>query len=181
MAFLGLKIPHEMTKLLAGVEVPGERIAASDLHVTILYFGEDVPIGVLAKCMEVAYGITSATRPFLCGINKVSSFPPGEDGMPIICSVKSPGLLALNGALRSSFDEAGLEYSKKGDYHPHMTMAYATGEEAAEPYEADLPSPIAWTAMEVVIWGGGHGDDRVSVHLPFTVSPTERMAARLVR
>lgn len=181
MAFIGLKVPHETARLLEGVDVPGEKHSASDMHVTVLYLGKDVPVVEVAKSMCAAHQVTSRTRPFLCGLNEVSSFPKGDDGVPVICPVRSPGLVSLNAALRAEFDRLGVGYSKKWpDYRPHVTLSYMAGESDPPEYSAPLPGPVTWTASDMVIWGGDESDQVLSVTMPFVLGPVERAARRLV-
>lgn len=180
MAFIGLKVPHEAARLLRGVDVPGDRLSTSDMHVTVLYLGHGVPVVEVAKAMCAAHQVTSRTAPFLCGIRDVSSFPGGEDGIPVICPVHSPGLHVLNAALRAEFDRLCIRYSKKWpEYKPHVTLSYVTGPDAPRAYSSDLPGPLTWTASDMVIWGGDEGDEVLSVTMPFVLGPVERAARRI--
>jgi len=182
MAFIGLKVPDDASRLLAGVEVPGERHSASDMHVTILFLGQDLPITEVAKAMCAAFQVTSRTRPFVCGVKDVSSFPRGADGLPVICPVVSPGLMVLNAALRAEFDRLGLGYSKKyPEYKPHVTLSYDRVPGGPDSYSAPLPGPLTWTASDMVIWGGNEADEILSVNLPFVLGPIERAARRIAR
>lgn len=180
MAFMGLKVPAGIARILESVkDVPGDRHSASDMHVTILYLGKGLPVTDVAKAMCAAYQVTSRTRPFACGLTEMSSFPGGDDGVPVICPVLSPDLHALQSAMKAEFDRLGVSYlDKYPDYSPHVTMSYVT-DGSLESYGQGLPGPLAWTASELVIWGGDDGDEVLSVSMPFVLGPLERMASRI--
>src|SRR5574338_1033247 len=74
MAFLGIRVPHETGRLLAQVDVPGEKISTSEMHITLLHFQSEWPISELTKSIEATYDIVSKCYPFLVSINKVTSF-----------------------------------------------------------------------------------------------------------
>lgn len=181
MAFIGLKIPHEAARLLEGVEVPGDRFSASDMHVTVIYLGKGLSILDVAKAMCAASGVTSKTTPFLCAVKDISSFPANpNDGVPVICPIHSPGIMALNDGLKAEFSRLGIKFPDKyPEYKPHVTMSYLT--DGQESYSASLPGPLTWTASELVIWGGDDGDGVLSVIMPFVLSPIEKIARRMVR
>ena len=180
MAFVGLEVPPGIARILRGVkDVPGERHSASDMHVTILYLGKGLPVTDVAKAMCAAFQVTSRTNPFACGLTGVSSFPGGDDGVPVICPVQSPGIHELNALLKAGFDKYGIGYSDKyPEYKPHVTMSYVT-DGSVDKYRQDLPGPLAWTASELVIWGGDEADEMLSVSMPFVLGPLERMAFRI--
>jgi len=179
MAAVMLKLPHEAARLLEGVEVPGDRHSASDMHVTLFLLGKDLPVVDVAKAMCAAYQVTSRTRPFTCALGAVSSFPRGDDGVPIICPVVSPGLMGFRAALKAEFDRLGIGYSKKfPEYKPHVTLSYCS-DEGLDTYSSPLPGPLTWTASDMVIWGGDHADHVLSVNMPFVLGPVERAARRL--
>ena len=180
MAFIALKVPAGIARILETVrDVPGERLSASDMHVTILYLGKAIPVTDVAKAMCAAFQVTSRTSPFACGLTEVSSFPGGDDGVPLICPVQSPSLHELQSALKAEFDRLGVGYSNKWpEYKPHVTMSYV-GDGSLDEFQQPLPGPLAWTASELVIWGGDDGDEMLSVSMPFVLGPLERMAFRI--
>ena len=179
MAFIGLKLPHETARLLSEIDVPGKLEAPSSFHITLLYIGDDVAVDTLAEAMKATLAVTEQTRPFTVSTSRVIAFPPGDGKHPIICPVSSDSLHDLQAKLRSSYDAAGIEYSKKfPEYKPHVTLSYA--EETIE--ERRLPT-VEWGAHECVLWGGDSGDKRLVMAFPFSIdtSPAtieERVAKR---
>lgn len=181
MAFIGLRVPADAARLLESHEVPGERLSASDMHVTILYLGKTVPMVELAKAMVAAYGVATRTSPLSLAIDRVTNFPVGPDGWPLICRIESPELQKLSADLRAEFTRLGLPFNNKWpDYKPHVTMAYLKEQQPEGfAFDSPLPGPLPFVVHELTIWGGDDGDGRVHINIPFSLSPAQRMASRL--
>jgi 2'-5' RNA ligase len=177
MAFLGIAVPHEVARLLNQIEVPGEAEDRSDLHITAVYFGSNVPIDEISKAIIVAYEVAGRTRPIPLLVEEVGCFPKGDDGVPIIGIVKSPELMQFQKDLCTSFDKANVNYSKKWpEYKPHVCLAYA--EEPTQPFPV---GPFEWAAYEMVLWGGDSGDDKIFITLPFSMPGKEALFRKLVQ
>jgi len=178
MAFLGLKVPHEAARLLGEIDVPGAKEATGSFHVTLLYIGNDVPIAALAEALKATFSVTSTTRPFTVQTNRVTCFPKNDNDKgksPIICRIDSDPLHDLQAKIRTAYDDAGIEYSKKfPEYKPHMTLAYA--DEEIE--ERRIPT-VSWGAHEIVLWGGDEGDNRLVMHFPFSLDTSHEIAERV--
>jgi 2'-5' RNA ligase len=172
MAALMLRVPHETARLLSEVQYGdvGERESPGEYHITVTYLGKEIPIEQITKAIPIIFGITSKTRPFTVGTDHISTFPPGEDGVPIIARVNSPELHTLRDALWAAFDAAGIPYDKKfPEFKPHVTVGYSKDPLAGEVVNADFPR-IEWGAHELILWGADRGDGRLSVTFPFSVS-----------
>lgn len=177
MAFIGLKVPHETARLLGQVKVDGDKVDLSEMHVTVLFLGSNVPIETVTEATKVAYEVTSQTKPFTVATELVTSFPKNPDGIPIIARVESEPLHELRKALTAAFDAAGIAYDKKyPEYKPHVTLAYLHGAEKAPP-DQKLP-PLEWGAGEMVLWGGDSGDDKLTVTFPFALAPSKSASYR---
>lgn len=163
MAFLGIRIPHETGRLLSQIEVPGEKTSLSELHVTLLYFGDEWPISEISKSLEATYDVVSNFHPFIAKMQKVTSFPKSPDGkVPIITRVESDELHELRDKLAKKFDDEKIEFSKlHKDFKPHVTLAYDDKEPDEEKFH-----PVEFAVSEIVLWGGDHGDDRIFVTFP---------------
>jgi 2'-5' RNA ligase len=141
----------------------------------MLHLGNDLPIEEVAEMIPVAYAVAAKTKPFTVSTSRVTTFPHGPDGTPIICPVMSNELVALRKELADAFDAAGIEYSKKWPvFKPHMTLGYASDPlvDADKVIDLDFP-PITWGAHEFVLWGGDSGDNRVIVNFPLSVAATK--------
>lgn len=180
MSFCGLKVPHETARLLAGLEVPGKKEPTSNFHVTLFFFGDEVPIDKLAKITEITYGVTSGTKPFTVRTSQLTSFPAGDDGRPIICRIESDALHDLRDKIRGALDQAGVEFSEKFPvWRPHVTLAYDTEPEGD--FEEQRIPTIEWGAHELVLWGGDSGDDKLIVTFPLSLGAPGKAAARVAQ
>lgn len=181
MAFLGLQVPQGVSDLFEQIDVPGAREPKHKYHITVLYLGGEVAIDVVAKATLVAYGVVRRAKPFVVSSRLVTSFPGGDDGVPIIARIGSPELITFQAALRKAFDSAGVEYSKRfPEFKPHVTLSYAD----APMQDLTIP-PVVWTVSELVLWGGDDGEKRIVVKLPleydFDVAAALRVASRYQR
>jgi 2'-5' RNA ligase len=177
MAMVGIRVPQDAARLLASVEVPGEKVQRSHSHVTLLMLGDDVPIEEIGKAIVAVYGVAEKTVPFRVAVNSVSTFKGGDNGVPVICPIFAPKLEELHDNLKAALDEAGIEYSKKfPEYRPHVTLSYSP-----EPMK-DMPlGPLEWSCFEVVLWGGDEGDERLSTTFPFALPGKTALWRKLVR
>ena len=177
MAFIGIKVPHEVSRLLSQIEVPGDPVPRDEKHITCVYFGSNVPIDRISKAIVVAYEVAARTKPIQLLIEEVICFPKGDDGVPIIGSVSSLELMAFQEDLCNSLDKAKIEYSKKfPEYKPHVCLAYAE-----EPIKPMAVGPFEWAAYEMVLWGGDSGDDKIFITLPFSMPGKEALYRKLVQ
>jgi 2'-5' RNA ligase len=175
MSFLGLRVPHETARLLGGLDVPGKKEPTSHMHVTMFYFGDEVPIGDLVKVIEVTYGVTSETKPFTVRTSQVTSFPKGDDGVPIICRVESDALHDLRDKIKTAYEGGEVEFNNNyPEYKPHVTLAYDPEGNSFE--EQRIPT-VEWGAHELVLWGGDSGDDKLIVTFPFALGDLADKAA----
>jgi 2'-5' RNA ligase len=172
MALIGFAVPSATARILSEIDVPGTKEPVTNQHITVLHLPGDPSIEELADAMEAAYSVASKIRPFTARVSRVTQFPEGEDGYPVICPVESPELQDVWEALKEACDAKGVEYSKKFPvFKPHVTLAYSE-----EPMEDREILPIEWGAHELVVWGGDRGDRRLVVNLPFTLR--DRVACR---
>ena len=178
MALLSIQVPHEVSRALGSIKVPGTPESRDSHHVTLLYLGKDIPIDDVSKALVVAYRVAEITKPIQLTVDEVSSFPKGDDSYPIICLVKSPELHQLWEALCSAFDDSGVEYDKKFPiYQPHVTLSYHT-----EDLEQKIQvGPIDWVAYEMTLWSGNSGDDAVTIKIPFSFPSKSAMYRKLVQ
>ena len=169
MAFLGLKVPHEIGRLLSSLDLPGEVEPSSSYHVTLFYLGENVPLETLAKAIPVICNVTLKTPPFTVETNEVTHFPAKPTGeIPIIARISSFPLMQLRQELKEAFEAQGIEYSKPfPKYQPHVTLTYLKDTPVPEPKSIHT---VEWGVGEIVLWGGDSADDRLIVTFPFALT-----------
>jgi 2'-5' RNA ligase len=163
MAFLGIKIPHEVGRLLKSIEVPGKKEPDSEYHITIAFFGDDWPVSDAAKTLETTFETLKNFKPFKVKTQKITCFPKGEGGgVPILAKVESEELHKLEKKLKAAYDKEDIEFSKTHkDFKPHITLSYSGKEIDEEKIE-----PIEFMVHEIVLWCGDNGDDRLFVTFP---------------
>jgi 2'-5' RNA ligase len=179
VAFLGIRVPVESGRLVAGLDVPGDKESTSEYHITILCFEDNWPISEISKALEAAYDVVSKVEPFLVKANKVSHFPPREDHpIPIIAPIKSEELQDLHKKLAKAFDADKINFKKTfKDFKPHITLAYSKDEH--DDYKID--PAIEFMVNEVVLWGGDHSDDRIFITFPLKGPERKKHALLLYR
>lgn len=171
MAFLGIRIEPTVARLFRGIEVPGEKVAESEYHITVLMFEDNWPISEVADAMEATFDVVSKQEPFHIKIDEITCFPKREDNpCPIIARVKSKELQELNKDLKKGFDKHKVKYDKTfKDFKPHVTLAYADDEIKTEKIE-----PVEFFVNEIVLWGGDNGDDRIFITFPLKNSEKKK-------
>src|ERR1700676_2321886 len=108
MAMIAIRVPDDIAHMISSIEAPGD--PENNKHVTIVYLGDDVPIEQLAEAVVVCFNVATATKPFSLRSEKVTTFPKGKDGFPVICPVESPPLHALKARLEEALTKAGVSY-----------------------------------------------------------------------
>lgn len=171
MAMIALRVPQDVALMLEGVETPGDNHSASDMHVTILYLGDDTPIANLAMAMVAMHEVASKWSPFLMSVDGVSSFDSNDEGKtPIIAPVESPELHELHEALKESLKTHGVWFSEKyPEYKPHVTLSYA---DEGDANDKTFPKPVTWGAYGLDLYGGNEGMRGPFAHLPFSIPPS---------
>lgn len=166
MAMIALRVPHDTARMLEKLagSMSGDSQTASEMHVTLVYLGDNVSVGTLSRVMLACSYVTSRTTPFSLSVGKIDSFEPGKNGTPVILPVTSNELHALHKAVSEALDTVGIEYSKKWpEFKPHVTLSYVDGMKGS----GFFPSPITWGAFELSIYGDNHGDGGISIAMPF--------------
>lgn len=184
MSFLCVLVPQETSRLLSEFDVPGKKEQKATLHITLFYFGEDVPIDKITKIIKITYETLLDVAPFTVQTNKITYFPKGDDGFPIICPIKSDDLVNLRNKLLKAYKKNKIEFNNKfPDYKPHVCLSYAKDEN-----EKDIKSieckikDIKWGAHEVTLFAGEHeGKDRLVVKFPLTINESEKRKKALAQ
>lgn len=165
MAALMIAVPEETSRILGEIPVEGKREPHS--HITMIHIGKDIPIKVIAGMLPVLYEVTSKTPPFSVSTKKVTNFPAGDDGVPVICRVESPELHKFRAELKVALDEADISYSNNfPEFKPHVTLAYDPDPDAS--YDMSI-SEISWGVSELVLWGSNRGIGRLVIKFPLSL------------
>jgi 2'-5' RNA ligase len=164
MAFAGVKVPEDLGRLIAGLDVPGEKETPSEYHITLCCFGDDWPIKKASKAMEIILDVVKDIEPFTIKADKISHFEPREGKpTPIIILVKSLELEKLHKKITKAFDKYNVKYNKTfKDFKPHITLAYSEGG-----HDDCRMDEIQFTVNSMVLWCGDSGDERLFITFPF--------------
>ncbi len=162
MAFLGIKIPHEVGRLLKKIDVDGKKVPDSEYHITIAHFEDNWPVSDAAKTLETTFEVLKNFKPFKILIKNISCFPKGENGVPILAKVDSKELQKLNKKLKAAYGKKRIEFSKiHKEFKPHITLSYS--DKTIDEKKIDT---IEFIVHEIVLWCGDNGDDRLFVTFP---------------
>jgi 2'-5' RNA ligase len=176
MAFLGLAVPAPTARILSEVDFGkfGDREPPGQFHITMCYLGKEVPIEKVAQMIAPILGVVAETKPFTVSTSRVTTFPANpEDGTPIIALIDSNELHAFRAKVCEALKGAGVSFSEKYAYTPHVTLGYSQDPlvDADKAIDFTIPT-VEWGAHEIVLWGGDTGDNRLIVTFPFSVAQT---------
>ena len=164
MALIGLKIPAEISRLFANVDVPGTRDTSD--HLTMFHMSDDLDPKDIAKICAAVPAIMEKFKPFEAVVKKITTFPDGDDGVPIIGEVISKEMMDLRKRLAKVLDKEKIDYSKNHkDFKPHITLSYHDDKIK----NVKLPTPFKWLVTELVLWGSNKnvgGDNGITVTFP---------------
>lgn len=169
MAIIALEVPNGVAQYLSRLGVPGQVTPNEEMHVTIVQMDCDLTTVDAATVVGIVKDATENVRAFSVVLDHVDCFPANDNGVPIICPVKSDGLHVLHDIVAEALDARGIEYSKRfPTYRPHVTVSWS--QEAVEPMS--LVRPIEWTASHVAMWPYGRGAEQAVKY------PLRRSASR---
>lgn len=170
MSFLALDLAPDTEALFDRLDVPDSAVVEANKHVTLFFIPKkDETLKSFYTATEILRRVITETVPPTLLCTEVTTFPKGDDGFPIICPVRSLGLIELRARLAKLFDLNNVPYSKRFSYKPHLTLGYN---------ETDVPgrklrSPIIWTVQNVTYYFSSEADTNESdlkVTVPFATS-----------
>jgi len=171
MAMIAVPVPYEVGRLFRSIEVDGQRDQSD--HITMLYLGDDVKIDTIAKMVPLIFDITSKQDPFLASCKKITTFPKGDNGYPIISLVDAPQLHDIQKKLKRVLDRKGIKYSDKyPEYKPHVTLGY----HKKKTKNIAFPK-TQWQINEIAIYGGNNHDEKVYVSFPLSLKVPVKKSA----
>lgn len=161
MSILCLTVPLKVAEVLFGLPVPGKKTHPESYHVTLSYLPK-LPIGEVARLMEVTAAYLEKQRPFDTIMDEVGTFPKdsaipqeiaGEKGIPIIVKFQTPYLISFQNGLEKALLEAGFEFSKDyPEFIPHLTLSYSSSQKDRN-FSLNFP-PVSAEHTQVSFWGG---------------------------
>lgn len=145
------------------VAVPGGE-AQSNLHITLLYFGEasEMSLDDQRRLVGVVGEVVLRHRVLKGELTGTGRFVNGEDADPFWVGVDVPGLSAFRSDLLQACVDAGFVPQGKGvdDWTPHVTVAYLDKDTETPPLEF-APRRTEFHNVTVCV-----GQQRVALALP---------------
>ena len=171
MAFIGIKVSADISRLFRGLDLPGEKVSENEQHITILCFEENWAISSVADAMEAAYKVLKDVDPFKVKTDTITCFPKfDKDTCPVIAKIDSEELSEVNKKLKKAFDKAKIGYANNFKvYNPHITLGWAK-----EEIKDIKISPVEFTVTEITLWAGDNGDDRIFITFPLRGIETKK-------
>lgn len=171
MAMIAVPISRDIARLFTQIDVPGER-EPSD-HITLSYLGDKLQTSTITKLMPLILEITSKTSPFLVTCKRITTFPKGDKGYPIIAQLQSEPLNNLREKIIRVMDRQGIEYSKKyPEFKPHVTLSFSK-----KKIKNIRFNKIQWLINSVSLYGGDETDEKIYCQFPFSLDIVSKKAA----
>ena len=164
MSMVSVPVPREVSRLFTTLEIDGNRTPSD--HITILNLGDALLMETIVKTIPFIYNITSNMDPFLVTAKRITTFPSGENGYPIIAPVEAPQLHELHNKLKRVFKRNNINYSDKyPKYKPHVTLGYHN----KKINKIKLPK-TQWQVNEIALYCGDQQDERIYVSFPLSLN-----------
>ena len=174
MSMIAIPISQDVSRLFREIEVDGARDPSD--HITMFYLGDDVKLDTIVDIIPILYECSSEMSPFEATCSRITTFPKGNNGYPVIAEIKSDKLVDLRNKIKKMFDKNKIEYDDKfPDYKPHITLAYSK----KKPKNIKIPSKFKWSINQMALYGGNEADSRIFVNFPFTFG-VEKKAADMI-
>lgn len=171
MAMIAIPISPDTSRLFREIEIDGHRDPSD--HITMFCLGDDIPIKTIQEIIPIIYKITSALSPFEVTCAKISTFPKGDKGYPVIAEIKSNELIELRKKIASALKRNKIPFDNTfKEYQPHITLAYAK----KRPSKIKLPEKATIVVNQIAIYGGDNADSKIFVNLPFSLNVNSKTA-----
>ena len=132
-----------MAKRVNIEDLAGNGLRVGTPHITVRY-------GIDTTDTELIKSKVKHMFPFYISFGKTKSFPPSiysDEVSPLIVSVHSPQLVALNETIDSSLPVIPANFP----YVPHMTLAYIDTNQISKYLDMDLMQGLEFIAKELTI------------------------------
>jgi RNA 2',3'-cyclic 3'-phosphodiesterase len=142
-------------------------IPADRLHITLHYLGafDGLPADVIERAQHAASAI--ALPPVEIALSRIESFHSRRAKRPLVLAGDaSESLLALESALRSALDAAGVATKRGAHFTPHVTLLY--DEHRIAPHEVP---PVTLRARDFALVRSFLGKSRHEVIARWPLTP----------
>jgi len=171
MAMLAVPVSPDISRLFREIEVDAYRDPSD--HITLFFFGDYLEIGRVLKIIPVVFDITSNMKPFEVTTTKITTFPKGDKGYPVIAEIKSPQLEDLRNNIKKAFESKNIKFDERfQDFKLHITLGYSKKKPKSIRFDK-----FKWIISQIGLYAGDNADSRLFVNFPFTlgVSKTAKL------
>lgn len=167
MAMLAIPISQDISRLFREIEIDANRDSSD--HISLFYFGDNLPIQKILKIIPIVFDICSIKRPFEVTCSKIISFPKGKHGYPIVAEIKSEELEDIRNSIKKLFNKKNIKYEDNfPEFRPHITLGYSENEPKDIKFEK-----VKWAISQVGLYGGDTADSKIFVNFPFTLGTSK--------
>jgi 2'-5' RNA ligase len=173
MAMIAIPLSTETSRLFREIDVSGYRDSSD--HITLFYLGDRISIKTVLKIIPILYEVSSGIRPFEAQCSKITSFPKGDDGYPIIAELKSDILLEIRENIKTLLDKNKIKYDNTfPEYKPHITVS----RDKNKPPKIKLPEKAKLPITQLALYGGDNANGRIFVSFPFSLGVEKQASDR---
>lgn len=163
MAMLAIQISPDISRLFRQIELDANRDPSD--HITMFYLGDDFNMKQILKIIPTIYEISSTLQPFEVSCSKITCFPEGKYGFPVIAEIKSEDLIELRNKIEKAFGKNKIKFDTKfKEYKPHVTLGYAK-----EKVKDAKINKIKWAVSQISLYCGDEADSKLFVNFPFNL------------
>jgi 2'-5' RNA ligase len=168
MAMLAIPISQDISRLFQEFDLDIEKDPSN--HITLFYFGDNIPMSRILKIIPIIFDITENLKPFTVTTSGYSFFN-SDDLYPVICPVKSPTLISLRKKICTAFDNSKIKYDKTfPDYKPHITLGHSKD----KPKNTKFPK-VEFLISQLALYAGDTSDTKLFVNFPFTINKLSQL------
>ncbi len=175
MAMIAIPLSVDTSRLFREIDVDGHRDSSD--HVTLFCLGDDININTVLDIIPILYEVSSKIRPFEATCSKITTFPKGEKGYPVIAELKSDKLLELREKIRKLLEKNKIKYDNTfKEYKPHITVSWGK----KKPGKIKFPEKAKLLITQLALYGGDNADSRIFVNFPFSLGVEKKAEDHLL-
>ena len=166
---LAIPIQPDISRLFKEFDLDIEKDPSD--HITLFYFGDNLPISKILKIIPVILEVTESLKPFTASTSEYSCFD-SDDLFPVICKVKSKELMDLRSKIADAFNSSKIKYDKKfPDYNPHITLGYSKDKLKNKKFPK-----VEFPISQLSLYGGDEADTKLFINFPFTINKKSKLS-----
>lgn len=134
MSYLRIRVPENISSILSAIDVPGTKVPAHDMHVSLLYISRSNSTEELKHISRVVHRTLYNKLHTIITFSQVDYFDAGEDGYPIIIKFDNQELQQIHNDLKTAFINENIKFDNSyPTFNLHITLSYS--QEKIEPFK----------------------------------------------